>query len=321
LEGGDLMKINKLALTLVTFVLASNYSVAHADSLSVSFESPTYNTGTVHLQDGWSSFGAAGSGCALYDHMVDSSFGFVGFGLQSLRLSNAVTSGCFSDQTFSKSLTQAAGEATAEGGTHSSAPMHTYFSAEWDFASVTKTYQPGLSVVASPDRGDGARMSWVQMADAADGLQVNFYDYQKATVDKFILTTVASGLDRNVSHKVKVTMSFVDGEANDVVKVYVDGVLKHTGTSWEDYFREQEGNPTRTVDSVLFRTGGTAVPDVEDEGFVIDNLTLLSGPLLVSMDQCKNDGWKTFVDPSFKNQGDCVSYVQSNAKAVGNRAR
>ncbi len=29
-------------------------------------------------------------------------------------------------------------------------------------------------------------------------------------------------------------------------------------------------------------------------------------------DQCKNDGWKIFNNPSFKNQGDCVSYINHN---------
>jgi hypothetical protein len=33
------------------------------------------------------------------------------------------------------------------------------------------------------------------------------------------------------------------------------------------------------------------------------------------MNQCKEDGWMTFTAPSFKNQGACVSYVQSNEKA------
>jgi len=32
-----------------------------------------------------------------------------------------------------------------------------------------------------------------------------------------------------------------------------------------------------------------------------------SGP--TSPDQCKNGGWMTFTNPTFKNQGDCVSYV------------
>lgn len=31
-----------------------------------------------------------------------------------------------------------------------------------------------------------------------------------------------------------------------------------------------------------------------------------------SMDQCKNGGWSTFQDPSFRNQGQCVSYVVSH---------
>lgn len=31
-------------------------------------------------------------------------------------------------------------------------------------------------------------------------------------------------------------------------------------------------------------------------------------------DQCKDNGYKTFTNPSFKNQGACVSYVQANLK-------
>lgn len=37
--------------------------------------------------------------------------------------------------------------------------------------------------------------------------------------------------------------------------------------------------------------------------------------------QCKNDGWMTFDYPAFKNQGDCVSYVQSNEHAVANKEK
>ena len=28
-------------------------------------------------------------------------------------------------------------------------------------------------------------------------------------------------------------------------------------------------------------------------------------------DQCKHGGWKTFTNPAFKNQGDCIRYVNS----------
>ena len=46
-------------------------------------------------------------------------------------------------------------------------------------------------------------------------------------------------------------------------------------------------------------------------------------PLLTptNKDECKNDGWMTFNNPTFKNQGDCVSYVQSNENAVGNKTK
>jgi len=34
-----------------------------------------------------------------------------------------------------------------------------------------------------------------------------------------------------------------------------------------------------------------------------------------SKDECKKGGWMTFINLEFKNQGQCVSYVQSNEKA------
>jgi hypothetical protein len=33
-----------------------------------------------------------------------------------------------------------------------------------------------------------------------------------------------------------------------------------------------------------------------------------------SKDECKNGGWETFNDPSFKNQGDCVSYANAQSR-------
>jgi hypothetical protein len=34
-----------------------------------------------------------------------------------------------------------------------------------------------------------------------------------------------------------------------------------------------------------------------------------------SREQCKNGGWKTFISPTFKNQGDCVSYVNRRGRS------
>jgi hypothetical protein len=255
-----------------------------ADTNTENFDG--FAVGSPDGQAGWQADGSAGLGCALYDHaIVDNTYGILSFGEKSLRMSNAVTSGCFGDQTFSASLADEAGEASAVNDGFSGGTRQRHFEAEWDFAStVPGAEQLGLSVVASPDRGDGARMSWLQMADTASGLEVNFYDYrdEHAVGDGFYLTNVVSGLDRTAVHTVKVSIDFLDGARNDVARVWVDGVLRHVDTSWEDYFRVEELNPTRTVDSILFRTGGTAVPATLGDGFLIDNLTITSGPTVTA---------------------------------------
>lgn len=278
--------LTAMALLLLAGLLIT-IPTARADSATIDFNS--YNLGSIHTQDGWSSSGSAGSGCAVYDHaVVDNTYGYAAFGARSLRISNAVASGCFGDQTFSRSLADEAGETSAQSGGLSGGARQPFFEASWDFAStVPGSEQAGLSVVASPDRGDGARMSWVQMADGPSGLAVNFFDYQTGV--GFVSTPLASGLDRTVPHNIRNQIWFVDGAANDIVRVWVDGVLEHTGTSWEDYFRDQEGNPTRTVDSILFRTSGTGVPALLGNGFLIDNLGLFSGPASPCTSTCYVD--------------------------------
>ena len=271
------------AVAVLTLTLTA--AVALADSVGpITFEPPTYVVGDINGQDGWSSTGP-------YDHLVSTQSLYPSFGTQSLRISNAITSGSFGDQTFSKQLVDEAGETSAQGD-GVSGPRQRYFEAKWRFAStVPSAEQPGLQAVASPDRGDGARMSWVQMRDTPTGLEVNFNDYRDNAPhggavgdpagcddeDEFVQTTVATGLNRSRPHTIRVTMKFRDGPRNDVVKVYVDGKLKHRGTSWEDYFRYCEGNPTRTVDSILFRTAGVPAPATSGKGFLIDRMSLFSG--------------------------------------------
>ncbi len=265
-----------LVVALVTAVFTFQ---AHADSVSIDFES--FTPGSVDGQDGW---GITGS----YDvEIVDAtSYGYASFGDQSLRISNAFTSGNYGDQLFSQSLADEAGETDAENGGMSGGTRQPYFAASWDFAStVPSAEQSGLSITVSPDRGDGARMSWIQMADTGTGLEVNFYGYDTTLggtcddLDNFVYTTVASGLDRTVPHNIRVTMAFADGINNDVMNVFIDGTLVHVGKTWEDYFRNCEGPNSRTVDSLLFRASGTAVSANSGNGFLIDNVQLHSGPV------------------------------------------
>src|SRR5207248_437141 len=124
-----------------------------------------------------------------------------------------------------------AGEASAANGGFSGGTRQPGFQASFDVAStVPGAEQPGLQVSISPDRGDGARMSFLRLRDTPTGLAVDFADYESglnetgcATGANFVTTTVASGLDRSQTHSIKLTMDFVNGPANDVVNVYVDG--------------------------------------------------------------------------------------------------
>lgn len=336
------MKTFRFVSLILALALVLSAQSALADSAAIAFESPAYTTGTVHLQDGWNSAGAAGSGCAVYDHAVAANtYGYGSFGGQSLRISNAVTSGCFGDQTFSKPLTDEAGE-TAAYVDVPSGTRQAYFTAQWDFAStVPGSEQAGLSIVASPDRGDGGRMSWVQMKDTPTGLEVNFYDYQDAAPygsvstptdgygpeDDFILTNLASGLDRTIPHTIRIEMELINGPLNDVVRIYVDGLLKHTGTSWEDYFRWMQGpggpeqtapvHESRVIRSILFRTGGTAVPATAGYGFLIDNLSLYSGPVPVA--QCTSVCYVDDATGNNANGGTSLADAKKTIQAAVNQ--
>ena len=307
----------------------------YADSTGINFENPPYTVGTIHNQDGWSS----PSTCAAYDYAVaNNTYGYSTFGTQSFRLSNAVTSGCF-DNAFSKPLVDEAGETNAYVATPSDT-RQSYFTAQWDFAStIPGAEQPDLAVVASPDNGNGGRMSWVQMKDTLSGLEVNFYDYQDVAPfgsnatpangirpeDDFILTKVASGLDRTVPHTIRLDLFLVDGPRNDVVLVYVDGTLAHTGTSWEDYFRWNQGpgdseqtapvRESRVIRGILFRTSGSAAPATLGNGFLVDNFSTSSSTVTQCTTTC-------YVDASTGNDafgGDTPTTAKKTIQAALNQ--
>lgn len=83
----------------------------------------------------------------------------------------------------------------------------------------------------------------------------------------------------------------------------------------------------KTATAAWYTDGGTAGVGIFREdtnwtpyGTVAIQITA-SAPLVgppTNKDQCMKDGWKTFNDPSFKNQGDCVSYVATGGKNGGN---
>lgn len=281
------MNIKHILLSAVmsSIALGSFAMPVFADSVSVNFENPPYVPGSINGQDGWSSTGSVVASCGglPYDHAVTMQNLFPSFQKQSLRISDAVTSGCFGDQTFAKPLVNAVGEADSTAGTFSTGTLQRHFVMRFAIASTTpNAQQPGMHVSVSPDRGDGSRMSYLRFEDGVNGLDVFFDDVQGTTNPaNFVETQVASGLTRKHPHRIKLTMDVLDGPSNDVVKVYIDGNLVHTGTSWENYYRYDseaiaEQSP-RIVKTVLFRTSGTANLADKGKGFLFDNLTLRSG--------------------------------------------
>lgn len=121
-------------------------------SSSIDFE--TFADGSPNGQNGWSASGAAPAGPGFDHQIVTNVSAPPSFGAKSLRMSNAVTSGSFGNQTFTSSLAEEAGETSAQNGGMSSGPRQDRFTAQWQFIStVPGAEQPGLSVVASPDRG------------------------------------------------------------------------------------------------------------------------------------------------------------------------
>ena len=253
---------------------------AHADTTGTLFEQPVFNTGNINGQGGWMKTGAYDAAVVQNGPAATAA----GLGQQSLRISNAVTSGSFGDQTFSAPVVDGAGEATSSNEGYAGGDRQSHYDASFTFMSATpNSPQSDLALSLSPDNGAGGRMSYVRIRDAADGLAVDFSDVPSPATDNnghvnFDIRTIAAGLDRSKPHTIRFSIDFVPGEDNDVVKVYVDGDLKVTGKSWENYYRHDvesaPANQVPVVDQLIFRAGGTPNPDPNVQGFLFDGVRI-----------------------------------------------
>jgi len=189
------------------------------------------------------------------------------------------------DQTYSPALTQPAGEA----------PALTHFDASFQIGSELATLQPGLHLSVSPTDPTGSRMSYLRFEDQGplaghgDGIYVYFDDAtspSSGTAATFSDTYVAT-LSRSTMHTVRFQINFKtgtvttkQGNADDDVKIYIDGKKVISGTTWEDYYRydpEQlgNGNVVPLVSTMIFRESGTATT-TPTGGLLVDNLTIIS---------------------------------------------
>ena len=306
--------LTSLVLMLVAFGTAFASS-ASADTVGpITFEpSQGYVLGDINGQQGWTKLNPA------YDVKVSLVLSYpaasgYGFGTQTLRLSDFFTSGSFGDQTFSPGLTQAAGEGPG---------LANHFDSTFWFGTALASYQPGMHMSVSPDNGSGARMSYLRFEDQSNGVHVFFDDVEMSGPCAIVFVGCANFVEKDIAtlsrtsaHSIRFSIDFKPGPGNDVVKIYIDGSLATTGTTWEDYYRYDleaagNGNQVSPVNKMLFRESGTPTPLDLGDGYMVDGLSLSSTSPPMSKDECKNGGWASFTDPSFKNQGDCISYVNN----------
>ena len=253
-----------------------------------------YTAGNINGQNGWSKTG-------LYDVEVENVGDYpdasgYGFQTKALRASNFFADGAFGGQTFSPGLAQAAGEGD---------DVASYFTASFEIGTTKAEHQPGLAISVSPDDGNGSRMSYLRFNDMADGVHVNFVDVTNegglGAATTWNPDVPIATLARATSHAIRFEIVFVegpgtDGVGNDVVKIFVDGVLKHTGTSWENYYRydsEQAGNDNAvpTTSKLLFAARGDSVPTLQQgQGYLIDEVSLSSSTSAPAVTPPKAEG-------------------------------
>lgn len=219
-------------------------------------------------------------------------------GNKAWRVSNKTVSGSFGDQPFAPHSGEIAGET---GSTHvesgNPASVNRYI-ASFDFWSVTGAAQTGLVITVSPDDGSGSRQSYINIVDnGTTGIDVGFYDTDAnhATSNPnggFEFTQLTTDLSYGDVHNVKFDITFVDGNnidggsfvsGNDIVKMYVDDTLVHTGTTWESYFwttDEGQTSPSvRAIDTLLFRLSSNSGGfNADGGGFYIDNVSVVGVP-------------------------------------------
>lgn len=78
-------------------------------------------------------------------------------------------------------------------------------------------------------------------------------------------------------------------------------------------------SPVSTIRAFSLNVGDTSASDTGLDGYLDNVVTSISGDVTVydfepalapvSKADCKQDGWKAFNTPVFKNQGDCVSFI------------
>jgi len=265
-----------MSLYVRTAVLFLSSIALNGASISIGFEAGQgYITGSISGQNGW--FVANSN----YDQGVTNAAAHSG--TQSFRWSNTVSDGIV-QSIVAPHLGTCSGEtgATCDGGSTALTPGFNHFSQDFWFRSVSTTSDTGLSVNLSVDDGSGRRMSFFRIIDDGGSLDTFYLPYNFNTQD-FPSLAVQTGLTWGTWYHALVDVTLVDGSKNDVVKVYLGtgavlgaSDLKVTGTSWEQYYpdNQPQGTPIGANTS-LMRLSASANGN-KVQGVYLDDLTYTS---------------------------------------------
>lgn len=191
------------------------------------------------------------------------------------RISTAVDSGASGQNPHSPRNSGVISGETVSLPNDSCGPSTTSnFYGQVDFRSVTGSAQAGLEFVIDANSSD-TRQAFVRLVDnGVSGFDLTYV--QTADGCTFPNTPIASDLSYTDWHTLGIEILFVDGlasgtagqpgaEGNDIVNICVDGILVHTGTSWESCIG------ARVVDQLLFETSNEN-PSFAGNGLYFDNV-------------------------------------------------
>lgn len=282
----------------LSLVLASGGSgrSAYADSRTIGFENPPYLTGSIDGKDGWSGGGLTSTDpiATSIDQVVTGSDSRSGS--QSWRISNnaPAPNGAFGTWPFGPSLVSDAGQPS------SGAPRSRFFGTFWFKSGSTAADGSNIEVDLGTTAGDDRNsfLAITNKADADGGLQLRIAEPVENNLggcDNFYPTlTPATNLDRTVWHRVDLQAQFPDGDYNDTIEYFLDGVpvtnTRTGGTTWFTFesYRNQCGLSYARTSRIYFRSGAApsgygSFSDAGAAGIYFDDVFYTScGPRYVS---------------------------------------
>ena len=198
-----------------------------------------------------------------------------------MQISDATANGSFGDWVFSPKVPDASGAGTLRN-----------FTATFNISTAPgarSTPDPAPNgtqynhVSISPDNGQGARMSYLRFENRPDGVHVFFDDASSGTFGQSVNSTETdiATLTAGQKHVVRFDMSLTPSNGKDTVRVYLDGQLQETGTSWKIYYQDDpeqapQNNQVPVTNSLIMQARGAANTSDTGKGFLIDSVRLAS---------------------------------------------